>query len=208
MFGLKDDEILTCLLLIVVGYTIAKMFSRSCDGFSVGNQSLPLCPIDSHKPTRNPVDSCIAHDTDCENLYTHTIGSESPYAVHTCKKGGFMNAYRCISSGNECVFPDGHICTENADCNSGVCINSTTILGKSIQKCGTTTPPPPPPPSCPPGQSYCQSGDGTGNKGCYPECKKGNMRGADCLCSPECCFYDPDKCPGGSGVCDSPPSSS
>ena len=36
MFGLKNDEILTCLLLIVVGYTIAKMFSRSCDGFSVG----------------------------------------------------------------------------------------------------------------------------------------------------------------------------
>lgn len=35
MFGLKNEEILTCFLLIVVGYCIAKMFSRSCNGFSV-----------------------------------------------------------------------------------------------------------------------------------------------------------------------------
>ena len=35
MFGIKNEEILTCLLLIVVGYCIAKMFSRSCDGFKV-----------------------------------------------------------------------------------------------------------------------------------------------------------------------------
>lgn len=38
MFGLKNEEILTCLLLIVVGYCIAKMFSRSCNGFRVGGQ--------------------------------------------------------------------------------------------------------------------------------------------------------------------------
>ena len=35
MFGLKNKEILTYLFLIVVGYFIAKMFSRSCNGFSV-----------------------------------------------------------------------------------------------------------------------------------------------------------------------------
>lgn len=38
MFGLKNEEILTCFLLIVVGYCIAKMFSRSCNGFRVGGQ--------------------------------------------------------------------------------------------------------------------------------------------------------------------------
>jgi len=38
MFGLKNDEILTCFLLIIVGYILAKMFSRSCNGFSVGGQ--------------------------------------------------------------------------------------------------------------------------------------------------------------------------
>lgn len=39
MFDIKSEEILTCLLLIVVGYCIAKMFSRSCNGFSVGGQN-------------------------------------------------------------------------------------------------------------------------------------------------------------------------
>ena len=38
--GFKTEEILTCLLLVVVGYAIAKMFSKSCanklDSFSVG----------------------------------------------------------------------------------------------------------------------------------------------------------------------------
>jgi hypothetical protein len=33
MFGLKNEEILTCFFLIIVGYCIAKMFSRSCEGF-------------------------------------------------------------------------------------------------------------------------------------------------------------------------------
>ena len=35
MVDIKNEEILTCFLLIVVGYCIAKMFSRSCNGFSV-----------------------------------------------------------------------------------------------------------------------------------------------------------------------------
>ena len=49
MFGLKNEEILTCLLLIVVGYFIAKMFSKRCNGFSVGgqgNESSNLFPFD------------------------------------------------------------------------------------------------------------------------------------------------------------------
>lgn len=36
MFGLKNDEMLTCFLLIIVGYCIAKMFSRRCEGFNIG----------------------------------------------------------------------------------------------------------------------------------------------------------------------------
>ena len=35
MVGLKNDEILTCLLLIVIGYFIAKMF-KGCERFNVG----------------------------------------------------------------------------------------------------------------------------------------------------------------------------
>jgi len=39
--GLKSEEILTCLIFIVIGYLIAMIFSRMCNcgnGFSVGGQ--------------------------------------------------------------------------------------------------------------------------------------------------------------------------
>ena len=36
MIGLKNEEILTYLILVIIGYFIAKMFSRTCNGFSVG----------------------------------------------------------------------------------------------------------------------------------------------------------------------------
>jgi len=40
---IKVEEILVYLMLIVVGYYIAKMFSRSCNGFSVGGQRMTTC---------------------------------------------------------------------------------------------------------------------------------------------------------------------
>ena len=36
---IKVEEAIVYLMLIVVGYYIAKMFSRSCNGFSVGGQT-------------------------------------------------------------------------------------------------------------------------------------------------------------------------
>jgi hypothetical protein len=42
---IKVEEILVYLMLIVVGYYIAKMFSRSCNGFSVGGQ---MCNSNRH----------------------------------------------------------------------------------------------------------------------------------------------------------------
>ena len=38
MLDLKNEEIITYLFLIIAGYFIAKMFSRSCNGFRVGAQ--------------------------------------------------------------------------------------------------------------------------------------------------------------------------
>ena len=38
MVDLKSEEILTCFMLIIVGYYIAKIFSRRCNGFRVGGQ--------------------------------------------------------------------------------------------------------------------------------------------------------------------------
>ena len=40
---IKVEEIIVYLMLIVVGYYIAKMFSRSCNGFSVGGQRQLYC---------------------------------------------------------------------------------------------------------------------------------------------------------------------
>ena len=182
------EEILTYLMLVIVGYFIAKMFSKRCERLSVDG-AYPLCPT-------TKVDACIDHYSNCSNLYTHTMDAESDYAVHTCKKGGLFNLYRCISSGNECVFPDGHTCEENADCNSTNCLD---IFGDNIKKCEATSPPPPPPPSCPSGQSYCQSGDGVTPSGCYNNCSKGKQFNASCHCLPNCCFIksecsNPDDC--------------
>ena len=117
------------ILLIFLVYLIYKISSNSCDCFSVGDT--PLCPSNGIK-----VDTCSLHYSNCDNLYTHTIGDNSEYSVHTCKKGGFFNGYRCISTGNKCVFPDGHACKSASDCNSSVCLNN---------KCYTPPPPPPPP---------------------------------------------------------------
>ena len=36
MFGLKNEEILTYLILVIIGYFIAKMFGKTYDGFNVG----------------------------------------------------------------------------------------------------------------------------------------------------------------------------
>ena len=41
MKGINSEEILTCLLLVAIGYFIAKMFSRSSgNGFSIGGKTI------------------------------------------------------------------------------------------------------------------------------------------------------------------------
>ena len=170
MFGLKNDEILTCLLLIIVGYTIAKMFSKRCEGFTT-------CPSTN-------VDACLLHYSNCQNKYTDDSADSG---FHTCKKGGFMNGYRCISSGDECRLDINKPCIYSSDCISGSCTGG---------KCTQPAPPPPPPPSCPSGQSYCINKDI-----CIDTCRRGEQMTSACTCLPDCCFNNPDKCSGGPGVC-------
>ena len=58
--GFKTEEILTCLLLVVVGYFIAKMFSErcGCNGFSIGGYKLyDSSPCDINDPDN---DECTA----------------------------------------------------------------------------------------------------------------------------------------------------
>lgn len=57
MFGLKNEEILTCFFFIIVGYCIAKMFSRSCDGFTVVSpQGVDTCNQELNKLCGDTID--------------------------------------------------------------------------------------------------------------------------------------------------------
>ena len=80
---IKVEEILVYLMLIVGGYYIAKMFSRSCNGFSVGGQldcetellarsimNEPGCPVGTtinRNKNRNPIPAGSTYDQFCCN---------------------------------------------------------------------------------------------------------------------------------------------
>ena len=86
MFGLKNDEMLICFLLIIVGYCIAKMFSRRCEGFSVG--------VSTYKPIwleQGGIGGCYYG---CKG----ELGGRCPGKVYDCNtnpRPGVPNGYVC-----------------------------------------------------------------------------------------------------------------
>tara|TARA_B110000858_G_scaffold196594_1_gene255795 strand:+ start:24 stop:791 length:768 start_codon:yes stop_codon:yes gene_type:complete len=86
MIDLKNEEILTYLLIIVVGYFIAKMFSRSCNGFSVGAYQCGTCPIVEAKcphdcnKIENKADHwyCSGREQECSGCPNTTVNSCIP----------------------------------------------------------------------------------------------------------------------------------
>ena len=81
MIKLSIEEIITYLLLVIVGYYIIKMFNRSCNGFRVGGRAgdcskdyirnfidtistIEDCKIDY------PTQKLTQCGTDCKNLFT------------------------------------------------------------------------------------------------------------------------------------------
>ena len=78
MAELKSEDILTCLCLIVVGYFIAKMFSRRCNGFSVGGQpettEFKLCQL-------NGAQKC---SPTCTNQYFRKFNLDGNKITPTC----------------------------------------------------------------------------------------------------------------------------
>ena len=71
---IKVEEILVYLMLIIVGYYIAKMFSRSCNGFRVGGQETLPCHILNDTPLHNCTSGKIPlSQSDMEN--THATGN-------------------------------------------------------------------------------------------------------------------------------------
>ena len=91
---MKGEEILTCLILVAIGYFIAKMFSRTCNGFRVGGTGT-LCPIFPGKYFCNDAPDCIWNDdlnkcnykiTDeyCSQFSSTGFGDDNS----TCKQNG------------------------------------------------------------------------------------------------------------------------
>ena len=88
MFGLKNDEMLTCFLLIVVGYIIAKMFSRRCEGFSVGfsTSDSEFCPSECcNWPHHNCPEVCVCPHG-CTNMLNAWCSAEKRSGVFACAK--------------------------------------------------------------------------------------------------------------------------
>jgi hypothetical protein len=104
MIDFKSEDILTCLLLIVVGYFIAKFFSRSCNGFSVGGETTFKCFDETgtkyddcytaYKSTSDSEDGLTAQ---CNNSIFEKSGEKCGTLSQPCYSG-----QTCKSSGKSC----------------------------------------------------------------------------------------------------------
>lgn len=92
MFGLKNNEMLICFLLIIIGYTLAKMFSRRCESFSVGAK-------------KECDDSGFYDLTQMKNCYynsdTRCYALEGGIGPNSCKEATIQNVRTCgdVSGG-------------------------------------------------------------------------------------------------------------
>ena len=80
VYRLKGEEILACLLLIVIGYFVAKMFNRCnngvVNGFSVGGQNSSVVPLTMEEIR----ETCPTYYETCINdpgtTYTYNTGRD------------------------------------------------------------------------------------------------------------------------------------
>ena len=118
MFGLKNDEILTCLLLIVVGYIIAKMFSKRCEGFS--NEDIKIVPKD--RSTNLSIRADIDYKCECMNPQTPPAtydGGEHIDPLEDYCKQFTQNEYSCEQVYYKDLLGNYKVCNwENNKCTS------------------------------------------------------------------------------------------
>jgi len=87
MFDYTIKKILTCFLLIVVGYFIAKMFSQKCNGFSVG------APINCEG---------ITNQANCHNHLRHGCEFKDGKCVRWCNNNQDCNGHHNKCKGGLC----------------------------------------------------------------------------------------------------------
>jgi hypothetical protein len=130
MVDIKSEEILTYLLLIVVGYCIAKMFSKRCNGFSVGGQPRQIQPT---------IDYCIVNTSQgLVNLGNANISEYNSYCSnngcyysnkndeHTCKSCENIDLSN-IESMNKDIYCSGTWMTGGSchyDSTSDICVSN------------------------------------------------------------------------------------
>jgi hypothetical protein len=115
--GTKNDEILTYLLLIIVGYIIAKMFSKRCEGFSVGANDAD-CESSSDCVSGNCCTSTIFSTCGGENCCMNNGNNWDYLSTTSCSKvyGGSN-----IKAVKKNIYDN---CWRDIDCNSGLCRTS------------------------------------------------------------------------------------
>jgi hypothetical protein len=120
MFDLKNEEILIYFFLIIVGYYIAKMFRRRCNGFSVGGQLNNTC----YRYTENLSEVCdinednlnydccsilTSSDCDISTLNNTKLENSILKAKNNCTKTQYDDMEIMKNSDkqfNTCFFPD------------------------------------------------------------------------------------------------------
>tara|TARA_B100001094_G_scaffold142948_1_gene138542 strand:- start:4264 stop:5004 length:741 start_codon:yes stop_codon:yes gene_type:complete len=215
------EEILTYLMLIIVGYFVAKTFSKTCNGFSVAGQSpgiyiIPNCPEIHNQSLDKEMLRC--YGTKGCNFYRHFTGNLCGGSGPVHAGGKSIGDLSCsdVSSeasgwldkwdADEAITEKTAICTKFGETNSGYPGIGSILPSK--------------PPGWRPGLvehiSYtrCEYNEDTNmcepkvcNKDfeycfknqvnyCHPPCLNGLLRddgpGGSCECLPECCFEDKD----------------
>lgn len=121
-------EVITCVLLIVVGYMTAQLFMRKYNGFRVGGQ----CPTDIKCAQDNTCEKSASNICN-KTYYTKTSNNKS----YMCGYGNIGGKFNCHGTSN----------LVNASCSK--CIKSPPPPpppgGKTPTPGGKTPPPPPTP---------------------------------------------------------------
>jgi len=144
MVNLDSKKILICLMLVVVGYFIAKMFSRRCEGFSVG-ATTENCPDESCQNSGLCIkgNRCSCRD-DWEGTYCEKLKPLPPSPAPTpaptlCddfnKDSDCNNASNCQWIMNECK---NKFCPtdwfDESAYNTCICSNDSDIKQKKSDK--------------------------------------------------------------------------
>ena len=217
------EEILTYLMLIIVGYFVAKMFSRTCNGFSVGGSEVYLdCPplsiddsVGEQMKDCYGTPGCKFHRRDwpfwnkCEledNLSCSDVSSEYAgwenwtFAHDIHDKGGICEKF---GETNHIRFtPEKPSWWASSSPNPNSIRYDRCEYNEANNMCEAK--------KCPKGGEYCFKNI---DNYCHSPCETGLLRddgpGGSCNCLPECCF-DEDKdnledCRRGNINCSPPP---